>query len=86
MQDHRVWKEPSKLFESMVVVGLPPTSDIKALQNLYFARKVESSGRIRSALGSQYQSCVEPNLEPRVLTRLFYCYHVCSETQESYNS
>ncbi|XP_022888293.1 uncharacterized protein LOC111403884 isoform X3 [Olea europaea var. sylvestris] len=65
--DHRVWKEPSKLFESMVVVGLPPTSDIKALQNLYFARKVESSGRIRSALGSQYQSRVEPNLEPQVL-------------------
>ncbi|CAI9761106.1 unnamed protein product [Fraxinus pennsylvanica] len=65
--DHRVWKEPSKLFESMVVVGLPPTSDIQALQNLYFARKFESSGRFRSALGSQHQSRVEPNLEPQVL-------------------
>ncbi|KAL2501410.1 DENN (AEX-3) domain-containing protein [Forsythia ovata] len=65
--DHRVWKESSKLFESMVVVGLPPTSDIQALQNLYFARKVESTGRFRSALGSQHQSRVEPNLEPQVL-------------------
>ncbi|KAL3830032.1 hypothetical protein ACJIZ3_018834 [Penstemon smallii] len=65
--DHRVWKEPSQLFESMVVVGLPPSSDIQALQNLYFARKFEGSGRFRSAVGGQHQSRVEPNLEPQVL-------------------
>ncbi|XP_073290451.1 uncharacterized protein [Primulina huaijiensis] len=65
--DHRVWKEPSNLFESMVVVGLPPSSDIQALQNLYFARKSEGSGRFRSALGGPHQSRVEPNLEPQVL-------------------
>lgn len=51
----------------MVVVGLPPTSDIQALQNLYFARKSEGSGRFRSALGGPHQSRVEPNLEPQVL-------------------
>ncbi|CAA0821386.1 DENN (AEX-3) domain-containing protein [Striga hermonthica] len=65
--DHRVWKEPSKLFESMVVVGLPPTSDVQSLQNLYFARKFEGPGRFRNALGGQHQSRIEPNLEPQVL-------------------
>ncbi|KZV18988.1 hypothetical protein F511_27090 [Dorcoceras hygrometricum] len=65
--DHRVWKEPSNLFENMVVVGLPPSSDIQALQNLYFSRKSEGSGRFRSALGGQNQSRVEPNLDPQVL-------------------
>ncbi|KAL3644403.1 hypothetical protein CASFOL_012335 [Castilleja foliolosa] len=64
--DHRVWKEPTKLFESMVVVGLPPSSDVQALQNLYFSRKPESPGRLRNALG-QHQSRIEPNLEPQVL-------------------
>ncbi|XP_057766955.1 uncharacterized protein LOC130987423 isoform X2 [Salvia miltiorrhiza] len=67
MLDHKVWKEPSKLFESMVVVGLPPNSDVQALQNLYFARKFEGSGRLRSALGGQNQCRIEPNLEPQVL-------------------
>ncbi|KAL0426801.1 UNVERIFIED_CONTAM: hypothetical protein Slati_2854900 [Sesamum latifolium] len=65
--DHRVWKEPSKLFESMVVVGLPPNSDIQALQNLYSAKRFEGSGRFQSSLGGQHQSLVEPTLEPQVL-------------------
>ncbi|GFP87241.1 denn domain-containing protein 5b [Phtheirospermum japonicum] len=67
MLDHRVWKEPTKLFESMVVVGLPPSSDVQALQNLYFSKKSESPGRLRNALGGQHQSRIEPNLEPQVL-------------------
>ncbi|XP_011078073.1 uncharacterized protein LOC105161915 [Sesamum indicum] len=65
--DHRVWKEPSKLFESMVVVGLPPNSDIQALQNLYSAKRLEGSGKFRSSLGGQHQPLVEPTLEPQVL-------------------
>ncbi|KAJ8568766.1 hypothetical protein K7X08_030988 [Anisodus acutangulus] len=65
--DHRVWKEPSSLFESMVVVGLHPSCDIQALQRLYFSRKLDGPGRLRSALGGQSQSRVEPNLEPQVL-------------------
>nr|GME11691.1 DENN (AEX-3) domain-containing protein [Ipomoea batatas] len=65
--DHRVWKEPSRLFESMVVVGLHPSCDIHALQSLYFSRKSEGSGRFRSALSGQHHSRVEPNLEPQVL-------------------
>lgn len=54
----------------MVVVGLPPTSDVQALQNLYFARKFEGSGRLRSALSGQNQCRIEPNLEPQVQ---FFC-------------
>ncbi|XP_076890631.1 uncharacterized protein LOC143541785 [Bidens hawaiensis] len=61
----RILKEPSRLFESMVVVGLHPNCDIQALQRQYFGRP-ESLGRLRSAR-SQHQFRVEPNLEPQVL-------------------
>ncbi|KAF5776155.1 putative cDENN domain, uDENN domain, tripartite DENN domain-containing protein [Helianthus annuus] len=63
----RILKEPSRLFESMVVVGLHPNSDIQALQRQYFGRKSELPGRLRSALSGQHQFRVEPNLEPQVL-------------------
>lgn len=65
--DHpKILKEPSRLFESMVVIGLHPSCDIMALQQLYFGRKSEGSSIFKSALG-QHQSRVEPNLEPQVL-------------------
>lgn len=66
MQDHRSLKEPSRLFESMVVVGLHPNCDIPALQRQYMARKTEGSGKLRNALCYQNHSRVEPNLEPQV--------------------
>ncbi|XVE70701.1 hypothetical protein DITRI_Ditri10aG0091900 [Diplodiscus trichospermus] len=65
--DHRSLKEPSRLFESMVVVGLPPNCDIQALQRQYVNRKFEGSGKLRNALSYQNNSRVEPNLEPQVL-------------------
>ncbi|XVF35120.1 hypothetical protein REPUB_Repub18cG0117300 [Reevesia pubescens] len=65
--DHRSLKEPSRLFESMVVVGLPPNCDIQALQRQYVNKKLEGSGKLRSALSYQNNSRVEPNLEPQVL-------------------
>ncbi|KAM7470264.1 hypothetical protein LguiA_008447 [Lonicera macranthoides] len=65
--DHRVWKEPSRIFESMVVVGLHPNCDIQALEKRYHARNSEGSGRLRSALVGQHQLHVEPNMEPQVL-------------------
>ncbi|KAK9071204.1 hypothetical protein SSX86_009772 [Deinandra increscens subsp. villosa] len=63
----RILKEPSRLFESMVVVGLHPNCDIQALQRQYFGRRSEVPGRLRSALSVQNQFRVEPNLEPQVL-------------------
>ncbi|XP_057968260.1 uncharacterized protein LOC131157859 isoform X2 [Malania oleifera] len=65
--DHRSLKVSSRLFESMVVVGLHPNCDIQALQKQFFARKSEGSGKFRNVLSSQHQSRVEPNLEPQVL-------------------
>ncbi|KAK7281284.1 hypothetical protein RIF29_09118 [Crotalaria pallida] len=65
--DNKSWKEPTRLFESVVVVGLHPCCDIQALQRQYVVRKSEGSGKLRSALGYQNQSRVEPNIEPQVL-------------------
>ncbi|TYG66918.1 hypothetical protein ES288_D05G037000v1 [Gossypium darwinii] len=65
--DHRSFKGPSRLFESMVVVGLPPSCDIQALQRQYVTRQSEGSGKLRSALSCQNNSRVEPYLEPQVL-------------------
>ncbi|KAL6974605.1 hypothetical protein U1Q18_028788 [Sarracenia purpurea var. burkii] len=65
--DHRPLKEPSRLFESMVVVGLHPNCDIQALQKQYFGRKSEGSGKFRSAFSGQHQSRVESSIEPQVL-------------------
>ncbi|KAE9601593.1 putative DENN domain-containing protein [Lupinus albus] len=67
--DHNSWKEPSRLFESMVVVGLHPNCDVQALGRQYVDRKLEGSGKFRSALGYQNQSRIEPNIniEPQVL-------------------
>lgn len=82
-QDHKPLKDPSRLFESVVVVGLHPNCDIQALERQYIARKSEgSSGRLRSALVSQNHSRVEPSLEPQVR----YPYHllyICSHLQAS---
>ncbi|CAN8232572.1 unnamed protein product [Cochlearia groenlandica] len=67
-QDHKPLKDPSTVFESVVVVGLDPNCDIQALERQYVARNSEgsSSGRLRSALVSHH-SRVEPSLEPQVL-------------------
>ncbi|GAV72786.1 DENN domain-containing protein [Cephalotus follicularis] len=65
--DHRILKEPSRLFESMVVVGLHPNCDIQALERQYIDRKPEGSGILRSALSCQNHYRVEPHLEPQVL-------------------
>ncbi|KAK8597668.1 hypothetical protein V6N13_095068 [Hibiscus sabdariffa] len=65
--DHRSWKEPSSLFESMVVVGLPPNCDTQALQRQYVTRNFEGSGKLQSALSYQNSSHIEPNIEPQVL-------------------
>lgn len=75
-QDHRPLKDPSRLFESVVVVGLHPNCDIQALESQYIARKSEgSTGRLRSALQvSQNHSRVEPTLEPQVSYHLFLLF------------
>ncbi|CAL5199188.1 unnamed protein product [Lathyrus oleraceus] len=64
---HRSFKKPSQLFESIVVVGLHPNCDVQTLHRQFVDRKFEESAKLRSALGCQNQSLVEPNIEPQVL-------------------
>ncbi|KAI4376499.1 hypothetical protein MLD38_014254 [Melastoma candidum] len=65
--DHRAIKEASRLFESMVVVGLHPNCNMQALHKRYAATKSENPGKLQSSLTGQHQSHVEPNLEPQIL-------------------
>ncbi|KAI4379567.1 hypothetical protein MLD38_005847 [Melastoma candidum] len=65
--DHKSIKEASRLFESMVVVGLHPNCNMQAVHKRYIAKKSENPSKLRSPLIGQQQSCVEPNLEPQVL-------------------
>ncbi|GAU33181.1 hypothetical protein TSUD_206400 [Trifolium subterraneum] len=51
----------------MVVVGLHPNCDVQALHRQFVDRKLEGSGKLRSELGCQNQSCAESNIEPQVL-------------------
>ncbi|KVI12201.1 uncharacterized protein LOC112507017 isoform X2 [Cynara cardunculus var. scolymus] len=64
----RILKEPSRLFESMVVVGLHPNCDIQSLEEQYFGRRSEGSGRLQSPINVQRQSAsTVENIEPQVL-------------------
>ncbi|KAI5446639.1 hypothetical protein KIW84_014470 [Lathyrus oleraceus] len=69
--DHKSWKEPAKLFENMVVVGLHPNSDIQALQKQYLVRRSEGSGKLRSALGYHSLKVLFFELHFGVLNNIF---------------
>ncbi|XP_010917180.1 uncharacterized protein [Elaeis guineensis] len=65
--EQRPMKEPSRVFESMVVVGLHPDVDVQALQKLLDEKNNEFSKKQRSLLNCNHQIHAEPNLEPQVL-------------------
>lgn len=62
-------KEPSKVFESMIVVGLHPSVDVQALQKLVLEKNNEDSKKKRGLLNNNVQVQAEPNLEPQVLLK-----------------
>ncbi|XP_065046698.1 uncharacterized protein LOC135678153 isoform X7 [Musa acuminata AAA Group] len=64
--DQRSVKEPTKFFESMVVVGLHPSVDVQALHKLVLDHNNDYSKR-RNLLNYNYQVNAESNLEPQVL-------------------
>ncbi|KAL5995316.1 hypothetical protein ACLOJK_025374 [Asimina triloba] len=64
--DQRPFKEPFKLFESMVVVGLHPRSDVHALQKGIYEENSDCPKRTEATLSSQQQIDGEPKLEPQV--------------------
>lgn len=59
-------KEPTKFFESMVVVGLHPSVDVQALHKLILDHNNDYSKR-RNLLNYNHQVNAESNLEPQVL-------------------
>ncbi|GAB2218080.1 hypothetical protein Droror1_Dr00001297 [Drosera rotundifolia] len=65
--DHRSFKEPSRLFESMVVVGFHPNCDIQALQRQLSTRKPEGSGKLLRSLSGRHKTSLETNVEPQIL-------------------
>lgn len=65
-QDHRSVTEPSSLFESMVVVGLHPNTDVQELQQQILERSNEDPKRPRSIFNYHHQVHADLNLEPQV--------------------
>ncbi|KAH7656661.1 cDENN domain-containing protein [Dioscorea alata] len=65
--DQRSVKEPSKLFESIVVVGLHPRTDVRALEKHVLERSNEDQKKSRSMLNFHQQVHAEPNFEPQIL-------------------
>lgn len=59
-------KEPSKLFESMVVVGLHPNADVQALRKIVLDRN-NSDPKRRSLLNYHHQVHSESVIAPQVL-------------------
>lgn len=67
LQSLRSFKEPSKLFETMVVVGLHPSFDVRTLGRQLIAWKNDVSEKVLFSLDHKNRSCIEPALEPQVL-------------------
>ncbi|KAL5212660.1 hypothetical protein ABZP36_023507 [Zizania latifolia] len=61
-------REPSHLFESIVIVGLPPQADIHELENIALGCNEEDVKKPRNIFGSNHhQVHALSNLEPQVL-------------------
>ncbi|KAG2654434.1 hypothetical protein PVAP13_1NG526100 [Panicum virgatum] len=65
---NRCIREPSHLFESIVIVGLPPQADIHELENIALGTNDEDGKRPRNLFGNNHhQVHAISNLEPQVL-------------------
>lgn len=70
-QGNRCIREPSHLFESIVIVGLPPQADIHELENIALGRNDEDGKRSRNLFGNSHnQVHAISNLEPQVIIYL----------------
>ncbi|XP_071701423.1 uncharacterized protein [Rutidosis leptorrhynchoides] len=58
----RILKEPTRLFESMVVVGLHPNCEIQSLEEKYVGRKFKGSGSLRSTVHDHQLESIEPQV------------------------
>jgi hypothetical protein len=74
-QGDRCIREPSHLFESIVIVGLPPHADIQELENIALGRNDEDGKRSKNLFGnSHHQVHAITNLEPQVIIHLIYWF------------
>lgn len=65
---NRCIREPSHLFESIVIVGLPPQADIHELENIALGRNDDDTKKSRNLFGNNHhQVHAISNLEPQVL-------------------
>uniref|UniRef100_A0A0E0K5W1 UDENN domain-containing protein n=1 Tax=Oryza punctata TaxID=4537 RepID=A0A0E0K5W1_ORYPU len=65
---NRCIREPSHLFESIVIVGLPPQADIHELENIALGSNEEDVKKPRNIFGNNHhQVHALSNLEPQVL-------------------
>jgi hypothetical protein len=74
-QGNRCIKEPSHIFESIVIVGLPPQADIHELENIALGRNDDDAKRSRNRFSNNHhQVHAVSNLEPQVITHLIYYF------------
>lgn len=73
-QDNRPTREPSRVFESMVIVGLHPQVDAQALEPTVLARDEEDVRRTRNLINRNNQVHAASNLEPQVNYAIFTSY------------
>jgi hypothetical protein len=72
-QGNRCIREPMHLFESIVIVGLPPQADIHELENIALGRNDEDGKKSRNIFSnSHHQVHAVSNLEPQVIIQLIY--------------
>uniref|UniRef100_A0ACD5ZCL1 Uncharacterized protein n=1 Tax=Avena sativa TaxID=4498 RepID=A0ACD5ZCL1_AVESA len=65
---NRCIEEPSHIFESIVIVGLPPQADIHELENIALGRNDDDAKKSRNIFSNnQHQVHAVSNLEPQVL-------------------
>jgi hypothetical protein len=70
-QGNRCIKEPSHLFESIVIVGLPPQANIHELENIALGRNDDDAKKSRHIFGNNHhQVHAVSNLEPQVITHI----------------
>lgn len=65
--DNRPTREPFRVFESMVIVGLHPQVDAQALEPTVLARDEEDVRRTRNLINRNNQVHAASNLEPQIL-------------------
>jgi hypothetical protein len=70
-QGNRCIREPTHLFESIVIVGLPPQADINELENIALGRNDEDGKKSRNIISNNnHQVHAVSNLESQVIIRL----------------